>query len=208
MSNKDRHLGKIINKEKALEIALRTREFEIELYWKRTTYFSIIAGALFVGYYTVQDPSGTYKPLISLMGALISLGWLLANKGSKYWQENWEHHVDMLEDSGVGPIFGTILERPEPRHCVSKFWVCLIGPGRYSVSSINTLISLFVLASWIYLFFASLSLGMNFPRSIDTMALCYIIALILGLALLLWKGRSSHLHKSRFKVPEITSEEK
>ncbi|WP_368648956.1 hypothetical protein ABRY95_12305 [Castellaniella ginsengisoli] len=207
MNNKDLYLEKIADKEKALEIALRTREFEIELYWKRTTYFSIIVGALFVGYYTVRDSTEIYKPLISLMGALISLGWLLANKGSKYWQENWEHHVEALEDYGVGPIFGTILERPEPRHCISHFWLFLMGPGRYSVSSINTLISLFVIVSWIYLFFTSLNLGMEFPRSIDTMALLYITALMFGVALLLWRGRSSHLHKSRFKMPGRSSGE-
>ena len=38
---------------KALEIALDTRKFEIELYWKRTGYFVLFIGAIFVGYYNV-----------------------------------------------------------------------------------------------------------------------------------------------------------
>jgi len=37
--------------EKAFEIALDTRKFEIDLYWKRTAYFVLFIGAIFVGYY-------------------------------------------------------------------------------------------------------------------------------------------------------------
>ena len=38
--------------EEAFKIALDTRKFEIELYWKRTGYFVLFIGAVFVGYYT------------------------------------------------------------------------------------------------------------------------------------------------------------
>ena len=38
----------------ALDIALDTRKFEIELYWKRANYFVIIIGAIFIGFYTVE----------------------------------------------------------------------------------------------------------------------------------------------------------
>ena len=71
-SNKD-----LINK--ALEIALDTRIFEIELYWKRTGYFVLFIGAVFVGYYkTLQTDEfiiGKYQKEWLLL-LLSSLGFL------------------------------------------------------------------------------------------------------------------------------------
>ena len=41
--------------EEALEIALDTRKFEIELYWKRTGYFVLFIGAVCIGYYKLMQ---------------------------------------------------------------------------------------------------------------------------------------------------------
>ena len=38
--------------EEALKIALDTRKFEIELYWKRASYFWLFIGAVFVAYFS------------------------------------------------------------------------------------------------------------------------------------------------------------
>ena len=51
--------------EKAFEIALDTRKFEIDLYWKRTAYFVLFIGAIFVGY---------YNQMVSL---IITISWFL-----------------------------------------------------------------------------------------------------------------------------------
>ena len=63
-SEKDPTSGKEIpNKDlinKAIEIALDTRKFEIELYWKRTAYFVLFIGAIFVGYYNVFSNSKSH----------------------------------------------------------------------------------------------------------------------------------------------------
>lgn len=67
---------------KALEIALDTRKFEIELYWKRTGYFVLFTSAVFIGYYkTLQTDEliiGKYQKewlllLLSSLGFLLSL---------------------------------------------------------------------------------------------------------------------------------------
>ena len=39
--------------EKALNFAVKTREFEIELSWKRSNMFMLMNGAAFVGFYTI-----------------------------------------------------------------------------------------------------------------------------------------------------------
>lgn len=45
--------------------------------------------------------------LISL-GLIFSVAWTLAISGSKHWQENWEKHIDILEDYITGPLYKTI----------------------------------------------------------------------------------------------------
>ena len=66
--------------EEAFKIALETRKFEIELYWKRTGYFVLFTSAVFVGYYKTLPTSGTPdKGEICLLPFLLSsLGFLLS----------------------------------------------------------------------------------------------------------------------------------
>lgn len=92
------------NKRKcAYELALEIRQFEIELYWKRAAYFWTLLAATFAGYFALASSDRAHiHPnllfLVSCIGLVLSTGWYLVNRGSKYWQENWERHVDSLED--------------------------------------------------------------------------------------------------------------
>ena len=49
--------NKTPKQEKALEHALDIRKFEIDLYWKRATYFWTFIGATFAGFIAVQASS-------------------------------------------------------------------------------------------------------------------------------------------------------
>ncbi|WP_442906362.1 RipA family octameric membrane protein [Halomonas sp. MES3-P3E] len=40
--------------------------------------------------------------------------WFCANRGSKFWQKNWEKHVGQLEDKVTGPLYKIILARNKP----------------------------------------------------------------------------------------------
>ena len=42
--------------------------------------------------------------VLACLGFIFSVAWILVNKGSKHWQENWENHIDLLEDSVTGPL--------------------------------------------------------------------------------------------------------
>ncbi len=81
----------------ALKQALDTRKFEIELYWKRTTYFWAFIVSIFIAYFAVLNKNYDNFPelrvMISIVGFLFSIGWYLVNRGSKYWQESWELQV-------------------------------------------------------------------------------------------------------------------
>jgi len=48
---------RMLKAEKALNLALDIRKFEIELYWKRATYFWTFIGAALAGYALVDETS-------------------------------------------------------------------------------------------------------------------------------------------------------
>lgn len=133
-------------RSEALKLALDIRKFEIDLYWKRAGYFWTLIFAAFGAYFTLQnvdhlrDTSSIF--IVTCVGSVLSTAWYLTNRGSKYWQENWERHVDALEDEIVGPLYKTTLSAEE----FPFLNVC--GGYRFSVSKINQLVSLFVTLVW------------------------------------------------------------
>ena len=137
---------------KALDYALDIRKFEIDLYWKRAGYFWTLIAASFAGLVALQtakEPRLGLSFLVSCIGLVLSLGWYLVNRGSKYWQENWERHVDALETEVIGPLYKTTLSKQEFP------WIKLWGGYPYSVSNVNQLISLFIALVWACLALAS-----------------------------------------------------
>jgi len=137
--------------EKALEIALDTRKFEIGLYWKRTGYFVLFIGAVFIGYYkimqTAESSIGKYQKewlllLLAALGFLLSLLWYMANRGSKFWQENWEAHIEKLSTHLGVPIFGIIKSR---EHSIRN----LMQEYPFSVSKVNQMVSLIITFAWL-----------------------------------------------------------
>lgn len=147
------------NKKEALKYALEIRKFEIDLYWKRATYFWTFIAAAMAGYFLIQKSEGPSNSFLSIvigcLGFVFSFAWFWVNKGSKYWQENWENHVDLIEDSVVGPLYKIVTERPKEDN-KKRFKNFIIGPAPYSVSKINQIISLFVTILWAVLIFHAL----------------------------------------------------
>lgn len=127
----------------ALTRSHEIRKFEIELYWKRATYFWVLQGAVFAALGLIWKGDDTAPPFI-LPVALAALGLLTAAagwfsaQGSKFWQENWERHIDMLEDEFEGKLHKTA-------------WVGLRGV-RWSVSNINDRLILFFVVFWLLVF--------------------------------------------------------
>lgn len=131
----------------AYKEACKNREFEINLYWKRTIYFWTFIGVSFGGYFLLEDQKfenvNLMRILICLVGLIFSVAWFLANKGSKYWQENWETHVALLERKITGPLHMTILKKEAEK----KFTISKAYP--FSVTKINSILSFFVIIVWI-----------------------------------------------------------
>jgi len=139
--------------EAAYKQASDIRKFEIELYWKRAGYFWALIAVAFAGYFAILSSATIQSKfflsfVVSSIGLVFTLAWHLVNRGSKYWQENWENHLDLLEDQVTGPLYKTRLERPHNQGFIERFFA---GPLAISVSKINQWVSIFVISIWFVL---------------------------------------------------------
>ena len=97
----------------AYTTAADTRKFEIELFWKRSTFFWAFTTAIYTAYsYTLTNiyckKHGAFALVVlSALGLFFCVSWYFASEASKHWQENWESHIDLLEDDITGPLFKT-----------------------------------------------------------------------------------------------------
>jgi len=132
-------------RSKALDRAWQIRNFEIELYWKRALYFWGFIALSFTGYIATFESANHTIPLtIACAGCVFSIAWFLVNKASKFWQENWEAHIDCLEDEIEGRLYKTVIKNK------AHFLWPLKG-YHFSVSKINQAVNLFVILIWIIL---------------------------------------------------------
>lgn len=196
----------------ALEHALGTRKFEIELYWKRASYFWTFIGASLAGFIAIQASNSPSKEhlsvLLSCLGLVFSFSWLLANRGSKHWQENWENHVDMLEDPVTGPLYKVVLTRRPPEG--TREWIdhAFTGPSAFSVSKINQIISLFMVVIWVILLFHSLPC-FSVRFSINWLYTSEVSAAISACAMIAKYGRTyqgGYWHRGTIRTSAINNE--
>lgn len=107
----------------ALDRAHDLRRFEIENYWRRATYFWGFQLVAF-GAVALSAKDGRVFPElilpVSVLGAVTAFAGVLTAKGSKFWQQNWEGHVDLLEDEVEGRLHQTALVRDRLERSVSK----------------------------------------------------------------------------------------
>lgn len=193
------------------------RKFEIELYWKRATYFWALIAVAFAGYLAILSSEHMQHQyflsmIAAAIGGVFTFAWFLANRGSKYWQENWENHLDLLEDNVTGPLYKTLLERPGFDTITERY---ITGPLSVSVSKINQWVSVFVFFIWVLLFFLSAYKSLiPFKISAYQLFILAVHALVLIVAvgcgcLMLLKGKThkgEHTPNVRHRVTEIKNE--
>lgn len=180
---------------RALALALDIRKFEIELYWKRATYFWTFIGASFAGYALTYRTGSTQEAWLSLLfsalGLVFSFTWYLVNRGSKFWQNNWERHVDLLEEETLGPLYKVIAVDQGSRNP-------LTAPGEFSVSKLNQILSVFITLIWLTLFLRSLwPISPNLP--IDPFKAAVFVGTMICLTLLVTLGKSSR-RETKFQL--------
>jgi hypothetical protein len=196
--------------ENALDHALDIRKFEIDLYWRRAAYFWALIAAAFAGYFLImgseQMPDKKFMAfVVSCVGFVFTFAWFQVNRGSKRWQENWENHVDMLEDRVTGPLYKTRLERPDSSKWFER---AITGPTNISVSKTNQIVSLFTLFIWTVLAYAALEpVSPSLPVSVKTV---FVLLVTLGFCGLMSRGVRSwegdYLHDASLRKTRINSD--
>ena len=150
-----------------LDRAHDIRKFEIELYWRRATYFWTFIAAAFVAFFGVRWAEGLGREdkqilsfVVSNLGLVFSFGWFLINRGSKFWQQNWEIQVDRLENQSSESLYRLVAYK-DKNNC----W--LVDPESYSVSKINQMTSFYVALIWFGLWAWQLSVQVGLSITYD-----------------------------------------
>lgn len=78
----------------SIEVALKNREFEIQLFWQRSNYFLVLITALGAGVIASRD--SLIGLLICFFGVCAAALWFRTNLGSRYWQTFWEAEVERI----------------------------------------------------------------------------------------------------------------
>ena len=178
----------------AYQKAWENRNYEIDKFWSRALYFWGFIAATFVAYTAIitshcnqsQEPTmkitdSGIEICILALGVIFSTAWILVIKGSKRWQENWEKHIDYLEDFVSGSIYKTVFYR---------------GKQYYSVSKISEYVAWIVLFAWVFLLSQTLCKLFISNQECLTIVIGGIIILILlgtiaSIIFMCKKGKSS-----------------
>lgn len=154
--------------DEAIKMVNDNRKFEIELYWKRAVYFWTFIGVTFAGYFAVMGAKSDTSSveldklqfILNCIGIVFSVAWYFVNRGSKYWQLNWERQLDVLESIKVGPVYKTLIHMEKYR---TNFLSKPLDAHVFSVTKINHLLNLFIIGIWLVLLvnFMSANLALN-----------------------------------------------
>jgi hypothetical protein len=176
------------------QFVIDTRKFEIELYWKRAAYFWAFIASAFAGYLALLA-RGSPSPALALvlvecLGLLFSVAWYCVNRGSKYWQTNWEAHLDRLETAELGKVYRTVLDPDQ-----FDFWR-LTAPYAYSVSKINQILSIVLTTLWLGLLVLQLFTSWPFEPGQRSAIYLLLSLTLIGTIALLRVGRTARKSKT------------
>jgi hypothetical protein len=151
------------DKEK-YDACVRALQFELEQFWKRSLFFWGFIGAAFVAYAT-SESHPSLQAAIASFGFVCSVVWTLANRGSKFWYEDWERHLKSAEVEVTGSLYGSPgkdVKNNEKRGFLEGIGRWLWKGERYSPSKLAIALSDYVAIFWFCILaykFASLVKG-------------------------------------------------
>lgn len=145
--------------EEKFDVSLRTRNFEIDLFWKRSLFFWGFIAAAFIGYARLAGEHSFPSLVLAGFGLICSLVWTLANRGSKFWATVWEEKVCSFQKGALGEeLFKDRQKLQEESHF--PWW----GPVRFGVSRLAIALSDYVCLLWLCLFIREFISQVNCER--------------------------------------------
>ena len=184
------HTDNSLTLEKLLERAYDIRKFEIELYWKRASYFWGFLIAAFTAYFIVSDGSkfdqtSVTKLSVICIGFIFSLSWYYVNRGSLYWQYNYERMIEAIEESLEINFYKSNLINTS-----SRFDIFSAQP--FALGRINIMVSLFICIIWfiflgLYFFYPNVTL--SFDKEMDLGKVVLVLVTIIFSLVIFFKGK-------------------
>jgi len=121
---------------------VKALEFELTLFWQRSLFFWGFIGSGFIAFAAAKDAHVIIQSVIASFGFVCSMAWTLANRGSKFWYENWEERRRFAEVPVTGELYGS---DPQVKRPVG---LCVLRGARFSPSRIVIALSDFVTVLW------------------------------------------------------------
>jgi hypothetical protein len=179
---------------KRFDAALATRQFEIDLLWKRSLFFWGFISSAFVAIAALKGERPRLALLIAAFGFVCSFVWSLVNRGSKYWQEQWEKKLERCEDAAIKDH----LFRPPREEAKSSAFPLWAG-RRYSVSKLASAVSDLCCLVWLAIFTAQYAacLGKNWREHVQMQSHLVVIGVLIYVAVVLFFGRSDPDDKTK-----------
>ena len=195
----------VVKRERALSTAHDIRKFEIELYWKRATYFWTLIATAIGGFTLLLNVDVTKLDLVArqlrpillqilaAVAFLFAVGWYLVNKGSKFWQRNWEAHVDVLENEFTGPLYKRVAYRSDDSAWIPTYTYA------FSPTAVNQLLSFIVVVATFGLCLAPLPwhlhpsfMGSDWPR---TWQVIVFVLTVFGAVAIAWNAGNRGMYR-------------
>jgi len=163
------------------------RKFEIELYWKRATYFWALQLIAFTALgFVLKDGQVKARGLLLVaeaIGVITAFAGYLTACGSKFWQENWEAHMDMLENELGARLTQVIM--------------CPKSSPQFSVSRINQSLLLLLTLGWSAAFFCgAIPRAAEAVERLGSSSYSGAVALVAAAAVCGWMWRSNRTRLS------------
>jgi hypothetical protein len=126
------------------DASVKALEFELEQFWKRSLFFWGFIGAAFVAFSTEAHRPLTQSAIASF-GFVCSTIWTLANRGSKYWYENWQEKREETEKAVTGALYGNSKAQVEDETWLKRW----LQGRRYSPSRLAIALSDYAVVLWL-----------------------------------------------------------
>lgn len=198
----------------------RNRDFEISLVWQRAIFLTAFLLGCFTAYGSLASlllKGGTALPfevvnaicfLVTLVGIVVSMVWIMMAKGSKAWYEVYEKATEAFV-----AMHQTALCNARDMQVAQSKWKDLIGNvagvqmpdrskclistkgGAYSVSRINVFIGQFAFVIWLLLSIGHICVAMGKMSDIlCEFATCrWMIVILVAVLIVVYVWRSKFL---------------
>ncbi len=177
----------IKDRDQMFKVSLSLRNKEIDLFWKRGLFFWGFIASAFIGFATLYKDNIGLSIIIACFGMICSFVLTLANRGSKYWQENWEQKAHRIADEILGKYFSK-----EEEVMKKGMW---LQARRYSVSKLAIALSDYLFGIWTIIVICQLVCLISDKQCVDCLRSIFkpiiIIASLIYLVFIACKCKTS-----------------